>query len=57
MSKNSKAKSLIAKAKEKGLIKSYSQFCKTKEAKDIMLKEEEIDYYIHKQKGDKNEKI
>lgn len=34
---------LIAKAKEKGVIKTYSQFCETKEGKKASLtKEEEL---------------
>lgn len=43
---------LIAKAKEKGKIKTYSEFCKTKEAKENALNEEEIIHYTSMKKGE-----
>lgn len=43
---------LIAKAKEKGKIKTYSEFCKTKEAKENALSEEEIIHYTSMKKGE-----
>ena len=43
---------LIAKAKEKGKIKTYSEFCKTKEAKQNALTKEEIIYYTSMQEGE-----
>ncbi len=44
-------------AKEKGKIKNYEQFCKTEEAKESALTEDEILYYNelkNKKKGEKN---
>ena len=35
----------IAKAKENNLIKDYSKWCDTKEAKEYALSNEEVDYY------------
>ena len=50
--------SLIKKAKEKGLVKTYDEFCKTDKAKKIALSEDDVAYYTSKQKGDEqNEKI
>ncbi len=49
----SKVTSLIEKAKRKGLVKSYSDFCKTEEGKKTKLSEDEIVYYTSKNnKGD-----
>ena len=48
----SKVSALILKAKEKGLVKTYSQFCKTKEGKECSLSKEEIDYYTSVSKGE-----
>ena len=47
-----KVSSLIAKAKERGAIKSYSQFCKTSDAKKTTLSKDEISYYTSKNKGE-----
>ncbi len=47
-----KVTSLIAKAKERGAIKSYPQFCKTSNGKKTALSEEEIIYYTSKNKGE-----
>ena len=48
-----KASELVKTAKEKGLIKKYSDFCKTDEAKDYALSKEEVIYYTSKLKGAK----
>ena len=37
---------LIEKSKQKGLIKTYSEFLETEEAKKYALVQEEIEYYI-----------
>lgn len=47
-----KVASLIAKSKEKGVIKTYSQFCKTKEGKESSLSKDEIIYYTSMNKGE-----
>ena len=47
-----KVSSLIAKAKERGAIKSYSQFCKTSDTKKTALSKDEISYYTSKNKGE-----
>lgn len=36
---------LIVKAREKGLVKSYSQFCETECGKKKLLAKDEINYY------------
>ncbi len=41
----SKAKDLVLKAKNKGLITKYSEFCRTKLGKSSSLTQEEIKYY------------
>lgn len=48
----SRAKSIVSKAKEKGIIKSYSDFCKTEIAKKSTLSSKEINYYTSKKKGE-----
>lgn len=48
----SKMANLIAKSKEKGLIKTYSEFCKTEEGKKTSLTRDEIIYYTSKNKGE-----
>lgn len=45
--KNEKRK-MIEIAKKKGLVKKYSEFCKSKEGKDSNLSKEELNYYISK---------
>lgn len=40
-----KVSSIIAKAKEKGLIKTYSDFCKSNEGEKYALTKDEIVYY------------
>ena len=49
----SKAHSLVQRAKEKGLIKSYKDFCNTKIAEETKLAEDEVAYYISEKKEDK----
>lgn len=39
---------LIKKSEEKGLIKTYSEFLETEEAKTYALSEEEVNYYVSK---------
>ena len=39
---------LIEKSKEKGLIKTYSEFLETEEAKEYALVQEEVEYYTSK---------
>lgn len=46
-----KVTELIAKAKKKGKLKTYSQFCNTKEAKQNELSQDEIIYYTSQNKG------
>ena len=48
-----RASELVKVAKEKGLIKKYSDFCKTKEAKEYAPSKEEVIYYTSKVKGAK----
>ena len=43
---------MIAKAKKKGLVKTYAQFCETKSSKEYALTKEEAHYYISKNKGE-----
>ena len=57
MENNKKFKEVIKKAKEKGRIKTYEEFCKTKEAEETALVEEEVEYYTRLKKGEKDEKI
>lgn len=47
-----KVSALIAKAKERGAIKSYSQFCESSKGKATMLSKDEIIYYTSKNKGE-----
>ena len=47
----SKVKELISKAKKKGLVKTYSDFCKTDEAKKTALSKDEIMYYTSGNEG------
>lgn len=46
-----KVADLISKSKKKGAIKTYPQFCKTKEGKDTVLTKDEIMYYTSNNKG------
>ena len=46
-----KAHKLVQEAKEKGLVTKYKEFSKTELAKKTSLKEDEVAYYISKQKG------
>ncbi|MBR1653856.1 MAG: type II toxin-antitoxin system PemK/MazF family toxin [Clostridia bacterium] len=48
-----KVSKLISKAKEKGLIKKYSEYCQTEEMKQMALSEEESKYYITKNEEEK----
>lgn len=43
-----KFEELIEESKEKGLIKTYSEFLETEEAKEYALTEEEVNYYTSK---------
>ena len=43
-----KIQQLIEESKKKGLIKTYPEFLKTKEAKEYALVEEEVEYYTSK---------
>ena len=47
---------IINKEKEQGKIKTYSEFCKTKEAEETKLSKEEIEYYtsLSEKKYNKN---
>lgn len=47
-----KVTALIEKAKKKGAIKSYSEFCNTKVGRDNALSKDEIMYYTSKNKGE-----
>ena len=42
---------IIAKAEKKGLIKSYSKFCETKDGEKNALSKDEIIYYTSNNKG------
>lgn len=48
----SKVAKIIEKSKKKGLVKTYSQFCKTNDGKNNALTEDEIIYYTSKNKGE-----
>ena len=48
-----RASELLKKAHQKGLIKKYSDFCDTKEAKEYSLSKEEVIYYTSKAGGAK----
>lgn len=48
-----RASELVKKAHQKGLIKKYSDFCNTEEAKKYALSEEEVIYYTSKAEGAK----
>ena len=47
-----KVSEVIEKAKKKGLIKKYSEFCETEEGKKSALTKEEIIYYTSRNKGE-----
>ncbi len=47
-----KVTALIEKAKKKNAIKTYSEFCNTKEGRDSALSRDEIIYYTSKSKGE-----
>ena len=47
-----KVQGLIAKAKQKGKIVKYADYCKTNEAKTHALNKEEVNYYISNNKED-----
>ena len=40
-----KSTKLVKIAKKRGMIKKYSEFCNTKEAKEYALSKEELVYY------------
>ena len=46
---------LVKAAKQKGLIRKYSEFCNTKESKVYALSEEEVIYYTSKAGGEKSD--
>lgn len=48
----SKVKNLVAKAKEKGAIKTYKQFCETEFAQINRLSEDEVKYYTYDTKDE-----
>ena len=48
-----KASSLVKRAKEKGKVVKYKDFCRTKEAKETALTKEEITHYISKKEEEK----
>lgn len=45
-----RVKNLVTKAKEKGLIKTYDEYCKTASSKNTALSPEEVNYYTSKKK-------
>lgn len=45
-----RAKNLVAIAKEKGLVKTYDEYCKTASSKEMALSSEEVNYYTSKKK-------
>lgn len=45
---------LIEKSKKKGLIKTYSEFLETEEAKEYSLIQEEVEYYTSNQNKKSN---
>lgn len=50
-----RAKALISKAKSKGLVQKYSDFCKSEIAKRATLSSEEVSYYTSRKKGIQDE--
>lgn len=48
-----KALDLVKKAEEKGLVKTYDEFCETEEADEYDLSEEEVIYYTSRCKEKK----
>ena len=48
----SKVSKLIEKAKKKGLVKKYSDFCETEEGKKLALSKHETIYYTSVKKGE-----
>lgn len=46
-----RAAELVKKARQKGLITKYSDFCKTKESKEYALSKQDVIYYTSKVKG------
>ena len=49
-----KVSDLMEKAKEKGVIKTYKEFCKSDVSKETTLTKEEVTYYISKNKEEIN---
>ena len=45
-----KAKLIVSRAKEKGLVKDYSEFCKTPVSKKNTLSSKEVSSYTSKRK-------
>ena len=45
-----RVKSIVSKAKEKGLTRKYSEYCKTSASKENTLSSEEVNYYTSKRK-------
>ena len=45
MNYKEEAHRLVEMSKEKGIIKNYSEWCETEEAKEYALSDEEIKYY------------
>lgn len=46
-----RATELVKKARQKGLITKYSDFCKSKESKDYAVSKQDVVYYTSKVKG------
>lgn len=44
---------IIKQAQQKGLVKKYSDFCKTEKSKDYAMSKEEVIYYTSKKEGAK----
>lgn len=48
----SKVSKLIEKAQKRGMVKKYSDFCETKESKEMALSKDETIYYTSVKKGE-----
>lgn len=55
MNYKEKVSKLVIEAKEKGLIKTYSEFCKNDKLDEYQLSEEETEYYMNKIKTEKSQ--
>lgn len=52
-----KAKALVERAREKGTIKTYEQFCETELSKTSRLSEDEVKYYTFNRKKKNSERF